>query len=227
MMRLGFIAAMLACMVVQSSAIAAQELATYRDLRLGTSPDDIARQTGITAAPRVVHSRPQLIEELTWWPERRLSSPNPSGESLRQVVFSFYNGQLFRMVVNYDWGQTEGMTADDVLEALSATYGTPLLPATALGERSEAPASADVVLAHWEDASHSVDLFRPSYAATFGLAIVLKEIDELAKAAAAESVRLDLASAPQRASELQQKHEAEERARQERVRTTNKARFRP
>ena len=64
---------------------------------------------------------------------------------MKEVVFSFYDGELFRIVVNYDRYQTEGLTAEDFVEAISATYGpaeSPLLRsrprrgATAIRKRS-------------------------------------------------------------------------------------------
>ena len=48
----------------------------------------------------------------------------PKREPAKQVVFSFYDGELFRIVVNYDRYETEGLTADDLVDAISATYGT-------------------------------------------------------------------------------------------------------
>jgi hypothetical protein len=41
-------------------------------------------------------------------------------------VFSFYNDQLFRLVITYDRGRTDSMTSGDVIEALSQTYGSAL-----------------------------------------------------------------------------------------------------
>jgi hypothetical protein len=51
------------------------------------------------------------------------------------VLFSFYDGELFRIAINYDRHETEGLTADDFIAAISATYGTaerPIAPAGAV-----------------------------------------------------------------------------------------------
>jgi beta-xylosidase len=54
-----------------------------------------------------------------------------------------------------------------------------------------------------------------------------KRLDALARAAIAESVRLDDQEAPQRETERQKKKDEENRVRQEKARQANKAPFRP
>ena len=39
---------------------------------------------------------------------------------LKKVIFTFYNDQLSRIVVSYDRDRTEGLTAEDLIEAVSA-----------------------------------------------------------------------------------------------------------
>ncbi len=39
------------------------------------------------------------------------------------IVFSFYNDQLFRVVVDYSQDWTAGMTDADIIEAISTLYG--------------------------------------------------------------------------------------------------------
>ena len=43
-------------------------------------------------------------------------------DPVQDVVFSFYNDQLFRIVVNYDSDRTLGLTDTDLIEALSAVW---------------------------------------------------------------------------------------------------------
>jgi hypothetical protein len=50
----------------------------------------------------------------------RSSAAKASG---KDIVLSFYDGQLFRIVVKYDGRETEGLTANDMVEAISPTYG--------------------------------------------------------------------------------------------------------
>ena len=53
-------------------------------------------------------------------------------DPVEQVSFSFYNGQLFRMVVDYDTDKTNGLTSEDIIEAVSAEYGTPTKPGVSM-----------------------------------------------------------------------------------------------
>jgi hypothetical protein len=217
----------IAWVVMASSGITAQDLSRYRDFRLGTSPATVAQQAGITTKTRVLHQRPELIEELIWSPQRSLDS-SPSADSARKVLFSFYNGQLFRIVVNYEWDRTEGMTVEDMVEALSATYGVALLPRTEISPSLfTTQTDSDKVVAHWEDPEHSLDLFRPSYASTFGLSIFSRRLDALARAASVESIPLSNEVAPALAIDRKRAQEDEDHARQEKARTVNKSTFQP
>jgi len=113
------------------------------------------------------------------------------------MLFSFYNGQLFRIVVYYAWDRTEGMTAEDVVGALAVTYGPANLPAAdssaavpwgyTSSDRIIARWDSDRVMAHWDNAQHSLSVVRPSYASTFGLVMFSKPLDALARAASAEA----------------------------------------
>lgn len=58
----------------------------------------VARQAGISPEPRVVHQRPTLIQELMWLP-RSLATAEADGDTVRKVIFTFYNDQLARIVV--------------------------------------------------------------------------------------------------------------------------------
>jgi hypothetical protein len=189
----------------------------------------VAQHVGIPTEARMVHQRPALIQELTWQPPRSLG-PSPSGESVRKVLFSFYNGELFRIVINYDWDKTEGLTVEDMVEAVSATYGPAVLPAlsaTPILALSKVYGESDRIMAHWEDAQSSVDLFQPSYASTFGLVVLSKRLDALARSASVESIRLDAQEAPKRAIDRKQKQEDDDHVRQQKARLVNKATFRP
>ncbi len=125
------LSASIACVVISAPAISAQDLSTYREFQLGTSLVTVARQAGVAAEPRVLHQRPALIEELMWQPPP-VRGASPQADSVKKVLFSFYNGQLFRMVVSYDRDRTEGLTAEDMVAAISETYGLARLRATPL-----------------------------------------------------------------------------------------------
>jgi hypothetical protein len=227
MIRARILAMSIAWVVISTPVISAQDLSSYREFQLGMSLVAVAQQVGITPEARVLYQRPELIQELIWQPLRILGS-SPPEDSVRKVVFSFYNGQLFRIVVNYEWERTEGLTVEDMVEALSVTYGRATLPATEIiSSLSRVHPDGDRIMAHWEDPQHSLDLVRPSYASTFGLVVFSKRLEALARAASVEAIRLDEQEAPKWATDRKQKQEDEDHARQETARRANKATFRP
>jgi hypothetical protein len=227
MIRTRILAVAIACVVTSASAISAQDLSRYRQFQLGMTLVEVAQQAGITSQPRALHARPELIQELLWQPARG-RGPSPLGISVREVLFSFYNGQLFRIAVSYLWDRTEGLTVEDMVEAFSVTYGPATLPATEISSSLlRVSSESNRIVAQWEDLEYSVNVFRPSYASTYGLLAFSKRLNGLAQAASAEATRLDEQEAPRRAIERQQKQENEDHARQERVRTINKATFQP
>ncbi len=213
--------------VMSTPLLSAQDLSRYREFQLDTSLAAVKKQAGVTPEARVLHQRPELIQELMWQPPRGLGTSSP-GDSVRKVLLSFYNGQLFRIAVSYEWDRTEGLTVEDVVDALSATYGPATLSATAIiSSSSQVSPDGDRIVAHWEDPEHSLNLVRPSYASTFGLVMFSKRLDALARAAPVEAIRLDEQEASRRAIERKRNQEDEDHARQEKARTRNKATFRP
>jgi len=113
---LGFLIAFVA------SLIQAQDLSSYRDFQFGMTLASVAKQAGVNPAKaKLLHQRPAVIQEL-WW-KQSLGGSSLQPDPVREVVFSFYNGDLFRMVVTYDRYRTEGLSEDDMIEATSATYG--------------------------------------------------------------------------------------------------------
>jgi hypothetical protein len=140
------------------------------------------------------------------------------------------------MVVTYDPDRIEGLTAEDIIEAISAKYGTATRPVAEItlsstyfyngGEKIISDRS-EKVLARWEDSQYSFNLFQFSLESTFGMVMYSKRLDALARAAIVESVRLDDQEAPQRETERQKKKDEENRVRQEKARQENKAPFRP
>ena len=145
-----------------------------------------------------------------------------------KVLFSFYNDQLFRIVVTYDRERTLGLTALDMIEAISTRYGLALLPATDTVP-SPAPVSTGMnkILAQWDDSQHSLNLFSSSYLSTFGLVVLSKRLDVLAQLASAEAMLLDKQEAPRREIERQRTQTEGNRVKQEEGRRVNKPTFRP
>ncbi len=209
-------------------AIDAQDLSRYREFQFGMNLLAVAKQAGLQPSEaKVIHQRPAVIQELTWQPRLSLSS-SPQGDPVRTIYFSFYNGELFRIVVNYDRYKTEGLTTGDVVEALSAKYGTATKPAAEIiFSSSQVYNDSEVVIARWEDSQYSFNLFRSSYQPTFGMVGFSKRLDALARAAIIEAIRLAEQEAPQREIERQKEQDAKERAGQEKARLANKPSFRP
>ena len=233
------ILASVASILLAAPVLHAQEMSGYRGFRLGASVASVAGQARINAEPRTLQRRPALIEELMWQPPA-LRSQVPQGDSVKKILFTFYDGQLFRMVVTYEPHRTAGMTADDMIASVSALYGLSLLPATPIG--SGRPVSSEsylsawpatplgveaTTLAQWADADHSIYLFRAPYQAAFGLVISSTKLDALARAAAVEGARLDIDEAPQREADRLRQKADDKRLSDARARETNKATFRP
>ena len=142
--------------------------------------------------------------------------------------FDFYSGELFKIVVTYDNAQTKGLTADDFVESLSAVYGQPERPQTSIVVSGfQTYNDSQQVLARWENAQYSYNLFRSSYGMSFGLVAFAKGIESIASASNQEAERLDKLEAPARESARQKRQEEDERASQEKARLTNKPKFQP
>ena len=144
-------------------------------------------------------------------------------DSVQQVLLSFYNSQLFRMVVDYDNQKTEGLSVHDVIEAVSARYGTATRPVPEAFLPSASFSEGVSVVAHWEDADYSLNLVQSSYGLKFGLIAFSKHLDGLAAAAIAAGVQLDQQEAPQR----QKMEEQNTQAKLEKTRLVNRVHFAP
>jgi hypothetical protein len=206
-----------------------RDLSRYREFQFGMDLLAVAKQADVEPSEaRVVHQRPTLIQELEWRPQRALG-PSSEADPVKEVLFSFYNGELFRVLVNYDQSKTEGLTDEDMVEAISAKYGAATRPAgkIILFSSFHIYNDSEKVIARWEDTQYSFNLFRSSYQPTFGLLVFSKRLDRSAVAAIAEAIRLDDQEAPQREIERQRKQEEESRAAQEKARPANKGNFRP
>jgi len=214
---------------VSVSSIAAQDLSRYREFRLGTSLSAVAKQADVVPSEaRMVHQRPAVIQELEWRPQSSLSS-TPEVDPVSEVLFSFYNGELFRMVVNYNRHKTEGLTDEDMVEAISAKYGTATRPEAkiVLFSSFQVYDDSEKVIARWEDPQYSFNLFRSSYQPTFGMLVLSKRLDGLARAAIVEAIRLDEQEAPQIEIQRQKQEDEANRAEQDAARLVNRAAFRP
>jgi hypothetical protein len=215
--------------VLPVTLVCAQDLSNYRDFQLGMSLPKVVEQAGMKAAQvKLIHERPAVIQELEWRPgipADSASSPDP----VEEILFGFYNNQLYRIVIEYHRDNTEGLTDQDLIEAISAKYGKPTMPvATIISSSSSQPyPDSEKVLARWDNSEYSLNLFHFSYRSSYGMQIFSKRLDTLAMTAIAESIRLDNLEAPQREIERQKKEDEEKFTAGRKARTANKASFRP
>ncbi len=176
----------------------AADLSSYRNFQFGTSLATVAKQANTNPSQaRVIQRRPALIEELEWRPKPSITSSSIP-EPAKEVVFSFYDGELFRIVVNYDRYETEGLTAADIIDAISVSYGT-ATRASALTKSPQSPyGDREDALAQWQDSQYRFELIRPSYGPSFRLTGVLKKLEAPVQAAILEAKRLDDEEAPKK-----------------------------
>lgn len=213
-------------LAVFTACSAAQELSSYRDFRFGASLESVLAQTNVASVEaKTIHRRPALIQELEWRIRPSLDGSSPQTDSVKAIVFSFYNDQLFRIAVNYNRERIAGLTDRDMIESISTKYGVATRPAakTITFSSSQIYNDNEKVIACWEDAQYSFNLFRSSYEPTFGMVAFSKPLDTLARAAVAKAIRQDEQEAPAR---LKQQAE-ESRIAQEQARISNKRDFRP
>jgi hypothetical protein len=179
----------------------AQDLSKYRNFSFGMTVADIATQIDQKPAnAAVVHERPALIEELTWLPPQSYGSSRPA-EPVDQILFSFYNGALYRMLLTYENSATKGLNDEDMIRVVSAKYGVATRPVAAVVNFPMNPSykATEKVIARWEDSQYSLNLFR-SYGDTFAMVMFTKQKDAQAGISIAESVKLDQEEAPQKAA---------------------------
>jgi hypothetical protein len=215
-------------LVLSTSALHGQTAAHYRDFQLGSGIAAVAGETGVAASDaKTVRSRPAILQELQW--RRPYALSETAVDPVEQIAFSFYNDQLFRLVIDYDRGRTEGMTDSDMVEAISTMYGATVKPPL---KAARAPvASIDdesgTRVAGWGNTDYTAVLYRSSYASGFRMIVTSVRLSALARTAEAQAVRLDERDAPQRERAREKKEADDERAAKAKARLVNKAAFRP
>jgi hypothetical protein len=210
----------------------AQDLSHYRNFELGSDLGSVSTGAGVAASEaKTIHQRPAVLQDLEYRPSHWLTgSAAASTDPVEQIAFSFYNDQLFRIVVDYGHERTEGMTGADMIEAISTVYG-PRLPQTLRApgravSRLESESGSPV--ARWGDRQYAIVLYQTSsYGAAYRLIVTDVGRDELARRAATQALRLDDQEAPQRELARQQKERDDGRAAGAKARAVNKGVFRP
>jgi hypothetical protein len=217
--------------ILSTAALSGQTLPHYREFTLGSNLSTVSAQVKASAADiKPIRQRPALIQDLSWRaPYFMADSNEPRKDPVREITFSFYNDQLFRMAIDYDRQRTEGLTDADMIGALTEVYGpaTTPKPRTTPTFLSRIDVASGTPVSQWGNAEYSVVLLRPSFGAGFQVVVTSTQLDELARAADAEAVRLDLREAPLREIARQKQDAEDARAAQDKARTANKATFRP
>jgi hypothetical protein len=182
--------------------IHAQDLSKYRNFSFGMNTESVLKLAEEKPAEVItIHQQPALIQELSWYPPLPFASPRPA-EPVQKVLFSFYNGELYKMVVTYDGDAIKGLTNEDMIRILAAKYGTATRSAAEVSATSDDSYGAkEKVIARWENPQYSLNLFRSSMLDTFEIVLSAKALDSKAAAAIAESVKLELQEAPQKEAE--------------------------
>jgi hypothetical protein len=154
---------------------------------------------------KLIYGRPALVQEVSWWPPN-LPGTSFQSDTVEQILFSFYNGELYKISVTYDQTSTEGLTAEDMVKSISAKYG----PATNVAVEIDSAKNDGYVVrqkpvASWEDAQYSFNLARSSSTDHLGLIIYSKRVNAEAELAIAEAVKLEEQEGPNREAERQKK----------------------
>ena len=187
-------------------ALRAQDLSKYRHFTLGMTLTKLLERTDQKMNDvKTIHGRPALIQEVAWWP---LSAPGTSlrSDSVEQILFSFYNGELYKISVTYDPPSTQGLTEEDMVKSISAKYG----PATIVAPEIDSAAgprfnTKQTSVASWEDVQYSVNLVRSSFSDVLGLVVLSRRVNTQAELATREAVKLDEQEGPKREADRQKK----------------------
>lgn len=226
MIRAHILAISISSIVLATAMARGEDLSMYREFHFGMNLPQVAKLVGMNSSEaRVIHQRPALIQELEWQPFRYPGSI-PDADPVKSLLFSFCDGELFRMAVNYDRYKTDGMTAEDMVQAVSAKYGAATRPAAEIVFPSIYNETVKVI-ARWENPQYSLSLVRSAFQPSFGLILSSKQLDARARTSITEALRLDEQEAPQRDADRQKKQEDENHVKEEKARLANKASFRP
>lgn len=210
----------------------AQERGEYRDFQLGASVAAISALTDTRVADAtLLHERPALMQELRWRPSSSgTAGRSPSrGKGLELVTFSFYENQLYRMMIDYERAQTQGMTDRDMVDAISASYGPPSSSKFSdewTGARgSESVASR--LVARWNGPDYAIAVSRWAYGGAWRLVVESTPLATLARTADLQAIVLDVKEGPQREAERSRRDQQRKDDAEAAARAANKATFQP
>jgi len=214
----------LVALLLLTPLLRAQDLSKYRHFTVGMSLTKLLERTDQKMTDvKMIHGRPALIQQLTWWPPD-VPGTSVRADSVEQMLFSFYNGELYKISVTYDRPSTEGLTEADMVKSISARYGPATIVAPEVDSAtSDRYNSKQKPVASWEDAQYSFSLVRSSFGDALGLVAFSKRVNAQAELAIVEALKLDEQEGPKRDAERQKKQMDD----LEIVRQKNQKSFRP
>jgi hypothetical protein len=193
-------------LLLTAPLLRAQDFSKYRHFTLGMNLTRVLERTNQKMPDvKVTHGHPALIQELTWWPPN-LPGASFQSDTVEQILFSFYNGELYKISVTYDQTSTEGLNDEDMVKSISAKYGPATYVALPIdlmkNDRNDVTQKS---VASWVDAQYSFNLVRSSFSDHLGLVIYSKRVNAEAELAVLEAVKLEEQEGPQREAERQKK----------------------
>jgi hypothetical protein len=205
--------------------LSAQDLSKYRGFTLGANLTTVLKLTKQRVADVNQTQGVSLVfQELTWWPPSVPGDVTYRLDSVEQILFSFYNGELYKISVTYDQNSTEGLTVEDMVKSISEKYGAPTTIFLDVAANTNSHYDTrEKSVATWEDSQRSLNLVRSSFSNRFGLVIYTKKVNTDVQLAVVEAARVEKLEAPAREAERQKKQiDDRELARQK-----NQKSFRP
>ena len=207
----------------------AQERGEYREFQLGASVAAISALTDARLADvTLVHERPVVMQELRWIPSSfGTAGRSPTrGKGVEQIVFSFYENQLYRMMVDYERSQTKGMTDRDMIDAIARMYGPPSSSnITDETRRSESVASR--LVGRWNGPGYAIAVSRWAYGGAWRLVVESTPLATLARTADMRATLLDVQDGPQREAERARREQQGRNDAEAAARQANKTTFEP
>src|SRR5260370_7697338 len=113
----------LVCFVVllpTAPLLRAQDLSKYRHFTLGMSLTRVLERTGQKMADvKLIHGHPALVQEVSWWPPN-LPGTSFQSDTVEQILFSFYNGELYKISVTYDPTSPQALPPEYMVNSITA-----------------------------------------------------------------------------------------------------------
>ena len=214
--RNSFLGLMIVALVIPAAF--AQSMSKYRGFSFGSGLTDVLKRTDQTASSvRIIHERPAVMQELTWWPVN--ISNISQNQSIEHIVFSFCNGQLYKLSISYDSRAVQGLTEQDIVQTITAMYDVPATPSERDRGTADRFDAQPKIIATWTDSLYSSRLVRTTLG-EFVLIAFSKSLNAEAETADAEAVVLEEQELPQKkAAELKKQDADLEIARQKNIKS--------